>query len=322
MLLVFISLSLCCVFAQGGAYSSRGNPIITHKFTSDPAALVYKDKVYLYTGHDAPSRFGNNPQEWLVFSSGDFHTWQEYPVPLKKDDFEWAANKDNTWAWAAHVAERDGKFYMYASIADPINRTMSIGVAVSDSPSGPFKDAIGKPLVSGNMHTVDPAVFIENDGQAYIFWGCYGSCFYAKLKDNMVELDSPAMQVRIESMLDEQGFIDLEGFWASAWVHKHDDWYYLSYSSGGPAKIMYAMSKNINGPWIYKGLLNEVPGNVANNHQAIIDYKGKNYFFYYNGVLPNGGNFSRSVCVDYLYYNPDGTMKKVWMTTEGVSDNN
>jgi beta-xylosidase len=142
-----------------------------------------------------------------------------------------------------------------------------------------------------------------------MFWGGYNNCFYAKLKDNMVEFDSPVMR------------IDLEGYQAGVWVHKHNDWYYLSYSSGGPGKIVYAMSKNINGPWVNKGIVNEVSGNCATNHHAIIDFGGKNYFFYHNGILPNGGNFSRSVCADYLYYNPDGTMKKVWMTSEGIFSN-
>ncbi|MBK5721634.1 family 43 glycosylhydrolase [Dysgonomonas sp. Marseille-P4677] len=309
MLLVFLLQTLFCVTAQNLFYTSRSNPIVTHKYTSDPTTLVYKERVYLYTGHDSGFQNGMpNPQEWLVFSSDDLQHWQEHPVPLKKDDFEWAANKENTWAWAAGVVEKNGKFYIYATVADPINAANKIGVAVSDNPIGPFKDAIGKPLIGEDVQTIDPSVFIDDDGQAYIFWGGYNQCFYAKLKENMVELDSPAMQVK--------GY--LEGFSAGSRVHKRDDWYYLSYTSGSPSKISYAMSKSINGPWEYIGIVNEVPANSATNHHSIIDFKGKSYFFYHNGALPNGGSFNRSVCVDYLYYNPDGTMKKVWMTSEGI----
>lgn len=309
LLLTCMLLTVLCTVAQNFVYTSRSNPIITHKFTSDPTALVYKDKVYLYTGHDSHSIMGvQNPQDWLVFSSDDLTKWEEYSVPLKKDDFEWAANKENTWAWGAHVAERSGKFYMYVTIADPINQANKIGVAVSDNPAGPFKDAIGKPLITENMLSIDPSVLIDDDGQAYIFWGGYGQCLYAKLKDNMIELDSPVTVVN--------GY--LMDFVAGTRVHKYDGWYYLSYTSGSPSKISYAMSRNINGPWDYKGIVNEVPGNSATNHHSIIDFKGKNYFFYHNGVLPGGGSFSRSVCVDYLYYNPDGTIKKVWMTSDGI----
>ncbi|MDR1883530.1 MAG: family 43 glycosylhydrolase [Prevotella sp.] len=294
--------------AQSYEFTIKGNPIITHKFTSDPATLVHDGKLYIYTGHDAPQRFGlNNPQEWLVFSSGDLRSWQEHPVPLKKNDFEWAANENNTWAWAPHAIEKNGKFYMYVTIGNPVKQANQIGVAVADNPAGPFKDAIGKPLVSANLTSIDPAVFIDDDMQAYIFWGGYGKCFYAKLKENMVELDSPAIS------------IDIEGsFFAGSWVHKHGDWYYLSYSKGFPSKIVYSMSKSINGPWECKGIINEIAGNSDTNQHAITDFNGKSYFFYHNGALPGGGPGSRSVCVDDIYYNPDGTMKKVWMTSEGI----
>lgn len=297
-----------CTNAQNFTYTARSNPIITHKFTSDPTALVYNNKMFVYTGDDKRSGMFNNPQEWLLFSSDDLIKWEEHPVPLKKDDFTWAANKERTWAWASSVIVRNGKFYMYATVADPINRANKIGVAVSDSPTGPFVDAIGEPLISAGMISMDPSVFIDDDGQAYIFWGGYGQCVYAKLKDNMIELDSPVMPVN--------GY--LLDFVAGTRVHKHHDWYYLSYTSGAPSKISYAMSRNINGPWDYKGILNEVAGNSASNHHSITEFKGKDYFFYHNGVLPGGGVYSRSVCVDYLYYNPDGTMKKVWMTSEGI----
>lgn len=309
LLLAFMLFVSLYTIGQNIVYTARSNPIITHKYTSDPTALVYGDKVYLYTGHDSQTRFGSNdPQEWLVFSSADLSRWQEHPVPLKKDDFEWAANKENTWAWGAHAIERDGKFYMYVTVADPINQANKIGVAVSDNPIGSFKDAIGKPLISEGMSTIDPSVFIDDDGQAYIFWGGFGQSFYAKLKNNMIELDSPVMPI--------DGY--LVDFASGTRIHKHNDWYYLVYTSGSPNKISYVMSRSIDGPWEYGGVVNEVPGNSSSNHHSIINFKGIDYFFYHNGILPGGGTSSRSVCVDFLYYNPDGTMKKVWMTSEGI----
>lgn len=290
------------------------NPIIKDKYTGDPAALVYKDKVYLYAGHDeAPNDFHfYKMNEWLVYSSSDMIHWQEHPVPLKASDFAWAKGE----AWASQVIERNGKFYWYVTVEHGTIPGKSIGIAVSDSPTGPFKDALGKAIITNDMTTktnigwddIDPTVIIDDDGQAYLFWG-NTVCHYAKLKANMTELDGPIQT------------IDLPNFTEAPWIHKHKDWYYLSYAYQFPEKIAYAMSKSINGPWEYKGILNEIAGNSNTNHQSIIDFKGKSYFIYHNGGLqPNGGSFRRSVCVDRLYYNKDGSMKRVIMTTEGITE--
>lgn len=289
------------------------NPIIKDKYTGDPAALVYKDKVYLYAGHDeAPNDFNfYKMNEWLVYSSSDMVNWQEHPVPLKVTDFAWAKAD----AWAAQVIERNGKFYWYVTVEHGTIPGKAIGVAVSDSPTGPFKDALGKALITNDMTTqtnigwddIDPTVMIDDDGQAYLFWG-NSVCHYAKLKANMTELDGPIQT------------ISLPNFTEAPWIHKHKNWYYLSYAYQFPEKIAYAMSKSINGPWQYKGILNELAGNSNTNHQAIIDFQGKSYFIYHNGsIQPNGGSFRRSVCVDRLFYNKDGTMKRVIMTTEGIT---
>jgi beta-xylosidase len=290
------------------------NPIIKDKYTGDPAALVYKDKVYLYAGHDeAPNDFNfYKMNEWLVYSTSDMIHWQEHPVPLKASDFAWAKGD----AWASQVIERNGKFYWYVAVEHGTINGKAIGVAVSDSPTGPFKDALGKAIITNDMTTktninwddIDPSVIIDDDGQAYLFWG-NTVCHYAKLKANMIELDGPIQT------------IDLPNFTEAPWIHKHNNWYYLSYAYQFPEKIAYAMSKSINGPWEYKGILNELAGNSNTNHQAIIDFKGKSYFIYHNGASqPNGGSFRRSVCVDNLYYNKDGSMKRVIMTTEGITE--
>jgi len=111
----------------------------------------------------------------------------------------------------------------------------------------------------------------------------------------------------------------LPNFTEAPYIHKKGDYYYLTYAYEFPEKTAYAMSKNIEGPWEYKGILNEIAGNCNTNHQAILEYKDKDYFIYHNGGIPTqGGSFRRSVCVDYLYYNPDGTLKRVVMTSEGV----
>ncbi|MDR7369688.1 glycoside hydrolase family 43 protein [Flavobacterium aquidurense] len=288
------------------------NPIIKDQYTGDPAALVYKDKVYLYAGHDEAAKDFNfyKMNEWVVYSSSDMKKWESHPVPLKVTDFVWAKND----AWASQVIERSGKFYWYVTVSHGTIPGKSIGVAVSDSPTGPFKDALGKALVTNDMTTqtkiswddIDPTVYIDDDGQAYLIWG-NTVCHYAKLKENMLELDGPIQT------------IDLPHFTEAPWIHKHKGWYYLSYAYEFPEKIAYAMSKSITGPWEFKGILNELAGNSNTNHQSIIDFKGQSYFIYHNGAtIPDGGSFRRSVCVDKLYYNKDGTMKRVVMTSEGI----
>ncbi|MBC2607336.1 glycoside hydrolase family 43 protein [Pelagicoccus albus] len=294
------------------------NPIIKDVFTADPAALVSGDTVYIYAGHDqgVPDRPGYVLKEWLCYSSTDMVNWKAEGSPLAVSDFEWA--EDN--AWAAHTIERDGKFYWYVTVWRGHGKGFAVGVAVADSPTGPFKDAIGKPLISsdmtpdptnpeGNVVTwddIDPAAFIDDDGQAYLFWG-NTNLYWAKLKDNMVELDGDIHQ------------IELPRYTEAPWVHKKGDLYYLSYAWGFPERTAYATSKSIEGPWEYQGLLKEIAGNCNTNHQSIIEFKGRDYFIYHNGGLLSGGSFRRSVCIDYLYYNEDGTLQKVLPTLEGVS---
>jgi beta-xylosidase len=296
-----------------GAPTSGGNPIIRTKYTADPAAMVQGNTVYLYTGHDvAPApQERYEMHEWLCFSSKDMVNWTEHPVPLKVSDFTWA--KDD--AWASQVIARNGKFYWYVAVEHGTIRGKSIGVAVADNPTGPFKDARGSALITNDMtkatgiswDDIDPTVIIDKSGQAYLFWG-NTACYYAKLKPNMTELDGPIQTV--------QG---LPRFTEAPWVHERNGWYYLSYATEFPEKIAYAMSRSLDGPWEYKGLLNELAGNSNTNHQAIIDFKGKSYFIYHNGGMDTkGSSYRRSVCIDYLNYNKDGTMQRVRMTTEGV----
>jgi beta-xylosidase len=249
--------------------------------------------------------------EWLCFSSSDMKTFTEHPSPLNVKAFKWA--KDD--AWASQVIERGGKFYWFVSTThDSTHRGKAIGVAMSDSPTGPFKDAIGKALITNDMTTVakiswddiDPTVFIDNNKQAYLFWG-NTSLNWVKLKNNMIEMDGPMHT------------ISLPKFTEAPYIHKKKRWYYLSYAYEFPEKIAYAMSRSIEGPWVYKGILNEIAGNSNTNHQSIIEFKGKDYFIYHNGALvPDYGSFHRSVCIDYLYYNKNGTLKRVIMTSEGV----
>lgn len=295
------------------------NPLFEHVFTADAAALVVGDTVYLYTGHDeAPNndRFFEM-HDWLVFSSTDMQNWQEHGPIMKATDFTWAQRD----AWASHMVEKDGRFWFYTTVRhDETKPGYAIGVAVADSPTGPFRDARGSALISNDMTTqtpndwddIDPAVFIEENGDAYLFWGNTVPK-YAKLAANMIEL---AGDIRV---------IDIPDFTEALWVHKKGDFYYLSYACVFPEKICYAMSDSIHGPWKPMGILNEIAGNTETNHQSIIEFQGKDYFFYHTGAVPprdgqpSGGRFRRSVAIDPLYYNADGSLKRVIMTTEGIA---
>jgi len=295
------------------SFTATGNPIINHAYTADAAALVVGDSVYLYTGHDeAPAKENRYVMhEWLCFSTADMVHWKAHPSPLNVRAFSWAKGD----AWASQVMEKNGKYYWFVAVEHATIKGKAIGVAVSDKPTGPFVDALGKALVTNDMTTetkiswddIDPTVFTDKDGSTYILWG-NTTLKQAKLKENMIELDGTYK------------LINLPKFTEAPWVHYRKGWYYLSYAYEFPEKIAYAMSRSIHGPWEYKGILNEIAGNSNTNHQAIIEFKGNWYFIYHNGALtPDAGSFHRSVCIDRLYYNEDGTMKRVVMTSEGVS---
>ncbi len=320
--LLTAALSACTVNRTGNTIATATahsdllsfNPIIRDKFTADPAALVHEGTVYLYTGHDeAPTgeaRYIMN--DWLCYSSTDMLHWTEHPSPMNVKTFAWAKAD----AWASQVIYRNGKFYWYAAVEHSTIGGKAIAVGVADKPTGPFTDALGKALVTNDMtkatniwwDDIDPTVIIDDDGQAYLFWG-NTKCYYAKLKENMLELDG-----------DIHVIDGLPNYTEAPWIHKRNDWYYLSYAYQFPEKIAYAMSRSITGPWEYKGIINELAGNSNTNHQAIIEFKGNWYFIYHNGALAaDAGGFHRSVCIDRLYYNKDGTIKRVIMTSEGLT---
>ncbi len=308
------SLVLLLLIAISVATTAK-NPIVTNVFTADPAPLVHNNTVYLYVGHDTATVDAKTYQmpDWLVYSTNDMVNWKSHGPCLTTKDFKWAAYAAN----AAQCIERNGKFYWYISIIHKADENskggVAIGVAVADSPTGPFKDALGKALITNDMTTdmkyswddLDPAVMIDDDGQAYLFWG-NGSCKWAKLKENMIEIDGPIHTFKPQN------------FTEAPWVYKRNGLYYLVYAANFPETIEYCTANNIEGPWTYRGLIQDKVPNSTTTHPGIIDYKDKTYFFYHNGILPTGGNYRRSVCVDYLHYNEDGTIQKVIQTTEGV----
>lgn len=293
--------------------ATAGNPFVTDVYTADPSVLVHDDVVYLYTGHDEATEQDTDYRmnEWLCFSSLDLVHWTAHGSPLRVSDFSWALSS----AFAGDLVERAGKYYWYVPMTHRTIPGFAIGVAVSDSPFGPFRDARGSALITNAMTTdislswddIDPKAFVDSDGQAYLFWG-NTRCRYVKLKENMVETEGPIMTVS-----------GLTNYTEAPWVHKRGDIYYLSYAARWPEKFAYATSDKITGPWTYRGEFKDYAENSNTNHGAIFDFKGRSYLIYHNGALPKGGSYRRSVCGEVLEYNPDGTIRPMLETKTGFS---
>lgn len=307
-------------------FVNEGNPLIKNKFTADPAPLVHEGTLYLYVGHDeyyegqdtASGGKEFNITEWLCYSTEDMQTWTDHGSVLKPTDFEWGIGE----AWASQVIEHEGKFYFYTTVqaGEPYNSKV-VGVGVSDSPTGPFTDAIGKPLITDDMtdngvrgwwNDIDPTFIMDENGQAWLSWG-NGTCFLAKLKPNLIEVDG-----EIET-------VDLPQYVEGPWLHKRDSLYYLTYASMGAGReaISYATAPSMEGPWTPRGELTGMAENSFTIHPGIVEFNEKWYLFYHNATLTLGEHQGaigrRSVCVDELHYNEDGTMQFVEQTKKGVS---
>ncbi|KDN53685.1 carbohydrate-binding protein [Flavobacterium seoulense] len=295
------------------------NPIIQSMYTADPAPMVIRDTLFLYVGHDeddAPSK-SYLMREYRLFTTTDMVNWTDHGAPLKTSQISWSVND----ASAAQVIERNGKYYWYFSTMDRnAPGGVSVGVAVSNSPYGPFKDALGKALITNSMtkyasHSwddLDPTVFIDDDGQAYLFWG-NGACYWVKLNKDMISIDGEIQHLEIK---DKTAFAGK--FTEAPWVYKRNKQYYLVYASEFPENISYSTSKSILGPWKAQGVLMPTERGSNTNHAGIVDYKKNSYFFYHNDALPGGHSYDRSVAVEQFSYNADGTIPKLKMTEAGI----
>ncbi len=296
------------------------NPLFTDTFTADPAALVVGNTVYVYTGHDTASVGGwFNMPEWLCYSSTDMKNWTAHGSVLAAKDF---ANARSNSAWAAQVVEKNGKYYFYVTLDRKEGHFIT--VAVGDSPTGPFKEALpGKPLVTDAMTTdshrlnsdIDPTIFIDDDGTPWLAWG-NGDCYMVKLKQNMIETDGPITKVPFRNYSE------------GPWLFKRGNLYYNIYAADAPGvqaeQMAYSTAEKITGPWTYRGLLTGPAKHGFTIHPAVIEFKNQWYFFYHDGSNTlngePGGDTRRMVCVEYLYFNSDGTIKPITLTREGISE--
>lgn len=292
--------------------SLADNPIIQTKFTADPAPLVYDGKVYLYTSHDDDSATGFTMYNWLLYSSTDMVNWTDHGIiggvaePYKT--FKWA---DGNNAWAPQVIARNGKFYLYCPF--PKSGHMVIGVAVASDPAGPFVDPIGAPLINraSTSTDIDPTVFLDTDGQAYLYWGHQPNLSYVKLNQDMISYTGGMVEVTQPKTFEE-----------GPWFYRRNDNYYLAFASTCcPEGIGYAMSASATGPWTYKGSIMDPNSVSSGNHPGIVDFMGNSYVFGFNyalnAALTSTHRERRSICVEKFAYNSDGTIPKLpfWSTT-------
>ena len=322
------------------------NPFVQTWCTSDPAPMVHGDRMYVYTGHDEDGADFFWMQEWRVYSSADMVNWTDHGSPLALESFSWADDR----AWASQCVERNGKFYWYICAHSRLSNGMAIGVAVSDSPTGPFRDAIGKPLFeNGSWDHIDPTVMIEDltpnpspkgEGskkpQAWIMWG-NPTVYYAKLNEDMISIDGevktldmteeafggPSMGKREKGKKYKDSYV--EGPWlrqvdSSKFKVESSKTYQLLYAAGGvPEHISYSTAPSPAGPWTYAGEIMPLSDTKSfTNHCGVADFKGHSYFFYHTGKLPGGGGFGRSVAVEEFKYNADGSFPTILPTDEGV----
>lgn len=320
--------SIIFVLIGGNAFSQQrdttfiteGNPIIRHMYTADPSARVWADgRLYIYPSHDiAPPQGCDLMDQYHVFSTDDMITWTDHGEILRSTEVPWG-RKEGGFMWAPDCVYKNGTYYFYFPhpSGDDWNKTWKIGVATSKDPANNFK-------VQGYIHDmdalIDPNIFIDDDGQAYIYQGGGGVCKGGKLKDNMMEVDG--------KMSVQEG---LEDFHEATWVFKRNGVYYLTYSDNhddkqqdgveGDNRMRYAISKSPLGPWKYQGIYMD-PTDSYTNHGSVVEYKRQWYVFYHNSVLSErNGEFNdwlRSVCIDKLFFNTDGTIRKVKQTGFGT----
>jgi len=300
-----LALSLGGLFLANHALAT--NPLIMDQFTADPTARVFEGKVYLYPSHDIPYRPGRGRTNWFimedyhVFSSENLSDWTDHGVILNQTNVPWLTRHAFDM-WAPDCVSKNGKYYFYFPVGG------HIGVAVADKPDGPFTPE-PKPIADANG--IDPCVLIDKDDSAYLYWA-RGRISVAKLKDNMVELDSQPQTI---TNLPTRGLIE------GPFVFERNGVYYLTYPhvQTTTERLEYATSTNPLGPYKPAGvILDESADGCWTVHQSIVEYQGQWYLFYHDKDLSPNFDKNRSVRADKLFFNDDGTIKKVLPTLRGV----
>lgn len=288
------------------------NPIIHDQFTADPTARVFNGRMYLYPSHDIVSPI-DELAEWFcmedyhVFSSDNLVDWTDHGVILTQNNIPWV-KPDSYAMWAPDCVEKDGRYYFFfpASPKD-MERGFGIGVAFADKPEGPF---MPMPRPIKGVMGIDPCVLVDDDGDSYLYWSGMGISV-AKLKDNMMELDSEPQ--KIEGLP--------EGFKEGPFAFKRNGHYYLTFPwvKDKTETLAYAMADNPSGPFEFKGIImDESPTGCWTNHHSIVEKDGQWYLFYHHNDYSPDMDKRRSTRIDPICFNADGTINKVIPTLRGV----
>jgi len=295
------------------------NPIVRDQFTADPTARVFNGKVYVFPSHDIKTPEGKNlRKDWFcmadyhVFSSENLTDWTDHGMIVSQNNVPWVDSTTYSM-WAPDCVERNGKYYFYfpanKNAAGPNGRKgFGIGVAVADKPEGPY---IPQAEPIKGVNGIDPNVLIDKDGQAYLYWSM-GGIFVAKLKENMLEIDSEP--IVIPNLPDK-------GLKEGPFVFERNGFYYLTFPHVETKieRLEYAIGDNPMGPFKMTGVvMDESPMNCWTNHHSFINLKGQWYLFYHQNALSPNFDKNRSICADSMFFNPDGTIQKVVPTLRGV----
>lgn len=308
----FLTLSLALLLSISG---SSQNPFVTDQFTADPTARVFGDRVYVYPSHDIPCTPTRGRVGWFcmqdyhVFSSPDLTNWTDHGVIVSQDQVSWVDTASYSM-WAPDCVMHRGKYYFYfpARTNDTLyGKGFAIGVAISDQPAGPF---VIEPAPIHGVSGIDPNVFIDHDGQAYLYWA-EKELFVAKLKDNMLELDSPPQVI---PNLPDVGLKE------GPFVFERNGIYYLTYPhvENKTERLEYAIADNPLGPFAVTGVIMKETPECWTNHQSIVQFKNQWYLFYHHNDLSPDFDKNRSIRIDKLFFNADGTIQEVTPTLRGV----
>ena len=321
-------------------------PLVSQIFTADPSAHVFNGRIYIYPSHDIDA--GVKPDDLgSHFAMRDYHVFSMDAMGGKVTDHGVALDiKDVPWAgrqmWAPDAAEKNGRYYLYFPVKDKQD-AFRIGAAVGTSPAGPFK---AQPEPIKGSYSIDPAVFKDNDGRYYMYFGgIWGgqlqrwasgaykpedvypakdqpalSAKVARLGDDMISFAETPRDVVIQ---DEQGKPLSAGdnarrFFEASWLHKYKDTYYFSYSTGDTHFIAYATAKSPYGPFTYRGKVLE-PVLGWTNHHSIVEFQGKWYLFYHDAQVSGGQTHLRNIKVTELKYRADGSIETIDAYTEASS---
>jgi hypothetical protein len=291
------------------------NPLIRDQFTADPSARVYGDRVYIYPSHDILANAQRGRIGWFcmedyhVFSSSNLTDWKDHGVIVSQNKVPWV-KPDSYSMWAPDCIERNGKYYFYFPSTpkdSTIAKGFTIGVAVANQPTGPFIPQ-EKPILG--VKGIDPNVFIDKDGQAYLYWS-QGNIYAAKLKDNMLELAS-----------DPEILHDLpsKGLKEGPYMFEREGKYYLTYPhvENKTERLEYAIGDHPLGPFTFAGVIIDESPNCWTNHHSILNFKNQWYLFYHFNDYSPEFDKARSIRADSLFFNPDGNIRKVNPTLRGV----